>query len=175
MVIHLLLFGWFPTSVSGSRRFLAPHEKCFNSDAVSRIPTKLGRNVGLINGHPSITFWLVPWFPAVTPLSDLILGVKGQKKGQIINFVRFQTLRCQIVRLGLPIKSVKSDPVVRPYPGVKGHMKGKIFNFVRFQCLRCQIVRLGLAVNSVIVTLMSDLILGVKSQKKCQIFNFVRF
>ena len=38
------------------------HEKVFNSDTVDRIHTKLGRNVGLVSGHQSITFWLVPIF-----------------------------------------------------------------------------------------------------------------
>ena len=59
------------------------------------------------------------------------------------NFVRFQRLRCQIVRLGPKIKSVNGDPVVRPFRW------GQIFNFVRFQRLRCQIVRLGPKIKSV--------------------------
>ena len=48
----------------------------------------------------------------VTPSSDHSVGVKCQ----IFNFVLFQWLRCQIVRLEPAIKSVNGDPVVRPLP-----------------------------------------------------------
>ena len=82
------------------------------------------------------------------------MGSPGVKlKGQIFNFVRFQRLGCQIVRLGPAIKSVNGDPIVRPFLGVKGQVKGvqegQILNFVRFQRLRCQLVRLGIAIKSV--------------------------
>ena len=33
----------------------------------------------------------------------------------IFNFVRFQRLRCQIVRHGPAVKSVNGDPIVRPF------------------------------------------------------------
>ena len=51
----------------------------------------------------------------VTPTSDPFFGVKGQQKGQIFNFVRFQRLRYQIVRLSPRIKSVHGDLDVRPF------------------------------------------------------------
>ena len=50
----------------------------------------------------------------VTPTSDPFFRVKGQQKGQIFIFVRFQRLRCQIVGLGQAIKSSHSDPDIRP-------------------------------------------------------------
>ena len=57
----------------------------------------------------------------VTPSLDPSFEVRGQKKGQwkgqITNFVRFQRLWCQIIRLGPAIKSVNGDPIVRPFPG----------------------------------------------------------
>ena len=51
----------------------------------------------------------------VALLSNYSLGVKGQKKDQIFNFVCFQQLRCQIVRPEPAIKSLNGDPVVLPF------------------------------------------------------------
>ena len=74
-------------------------------------------------------------------------GVTGVKiKGQIVNFVRFQRLRCQIVHLEPTIKSVHGDLFVRPFlqgsKVKKRSNKGPNFNFNRFQRLMCQIFRL---------------------------------
>ena len=108
----------------------------------------------------------------VTPTSDLFFGVKGHQTGQIFNFVRFQRLRCQIVGLGLKIKSCHGDPTFDHFFGVKGHKKGQIFNFARFQWLRCQIVGLGPRIKVVMVTLTFNPFFRINGQQKGQIFKF---
>ena len=51
-----------------------------------------------------------PKFVIVTPTSDPFFGVKYQHEGQILNFVWFWRLRCQIIGLDLTIQSCHSDP-----------------------------------------------------------------
>ena len=45
------------------------------------------------------------------------------------NFVRFQRLRCQIVRHGSAIKTVNGDPIVRPFPKGQRSKERSSFQF----------------------------------------------
>ena len=63
----------------------------------------------------------------VTSLYELSLRGQRSNKGQIFNFVRFQSLRCQIVRLEPRIKSFHGDLFVRPF--LKGSKVKERSNF----------------------------------------------
>ena len=76
------------------------------------------------------------WWPRRLTLP---LGVKGQQKRQIFDFVGCQQLRCQIVGLGSTIKSVHGNLIVRPF--LQGQ-RSKDKSNLQFFRLRCQIVGL---------------------------------